>query len=845
MTRKRSLFLSLALLITVSFISTCKAQVPVYKNSSATIAEHVHDLMSRMTLREKIKMLGGTGFTTEPIKRLGIPAMKMDDGPLGVRWGKATAFPSGTAIASTWDTALVNQVGKAIGREVRGKGRNVILGPNVNISRLPLNGRTFEAYGEDPYLSSELGVGYIKGVQSEHVAATVKHYAANTEEDNRMYVDDKVSERALHEIYFPAFKAAVQQGHVLAVMSAYNKVNGFYCSDNHYLLNKVLKGDWGYKWMVMSDWGGVHNTMTTAKNGLDLEMPTGKYLNNKTLYAAVKSGKIKESTINDKVRRTLRVMFKLGLFDHPDKANPALVNSKENQQVALKTEEDGIVLLKNNANVLPLNFNRDKSIAIIGTSAKNARIHGGGSAMVTPYFSVSPLQALKTKIGSKTKLQYVPGAMLDSDAEPVPTSIVYTNKSGNQHGWKANYYNNSEFKGKATLTRIDKHINFINFGKQSNMNLPQNKFKKGFSVEWTGYLKPKKSGDYVFDIGTNNGFKLYLNNKLISQHKRSFAPGIDKYKVHLDANKFYNVRMDYYQASPGMNVYFVKLGMRPNNEKLIRQAQLLASKSDVALVFVGDTPEIETEGHDRKTLHLPGDQEALINAVAKANKHTIVVINAGAPVVMSKWLHNVDGVVEAWYGGEEDGNAITNVLTGKVNPSGKLPITFPKAWKDCPAYDSYKPHDSVSVFTEGVFVGYRYFDKHNIQPLFPFGYGLSYTRFAFQNLNVQQSSEASNPSVKVSFEIKNTGKRAGAEVAQLYVGENNPKIPRPVKELKKFVKVNLKPGESKVVHFTLNKNAFAYWSPMTKKWTVDPGKYTIMVGNSSRTLPLKNTVTLK
>lgn len=844
MVGKKPLVLSLFLVLTAGIISSCKKQVPVYKDSTASISARVSDLLGLMTLKEKITMLGGTGFTTQPIKRLGIPAMKMTDGPLGARWGKATAFPAGTAIASTWDTTLVNQVGKAIGREVRGKGRNVILGPNVNIARVPLNGRTFEAYGEDPYLSSELGVSYIKGVQDEHVVATVKHFVANNQEDDRMYVDVNVSQRALHEIYFPAFKAAVQQGDVWAVMSAYNKLYGYYCSASHFLLNKTLKNDWGFKWMVMSDWGGVHNTMTTAKNGLDLEMPTGRYLNNKTLYDAVKSGKIKISVINDKVRRTLRVMFKIGLFDHPDKPNPALVNSKENQQIALKTEEEGIVLLKNRNDVLPLNLKRDKSIAVIGTSAKITRISGGGSAMVTPYFSVSPLQALNQKLGGKTSIKYAPGAVLDSDVQPIPKSIVYTSETGNQHGWTTEYYDSNDFKGKVAVKRIESSINIHHFGKDSNLDLPMSKFKNGFSVRWSGYIQPKKSGDYVFDISSNNGFKLYLNDKLISKNARGFASGLDTYRVHLEASKKYHVRMEYYEAIPGMNVFLVKMGMRPDNARLIREAQQLASKSDVALVFVGDTPTIETEGHDRKSLHLPGDQEALINAVAKANKRTIVVVNAGAPVVMGDWLTHVDGVVEAWYGGEETGNAITNVLTGEVNPSGKLPITFPKAWKDEPAYKTYQPLDSVAHYKEGIFVGYRYFDKNNIQPLFPFGYGLSYTSFAFNNLKVQNST-VSNPAVNISFEIKNTGKTEGTEVAQVYVGENNPKIPRPVKELKKFVRVDLKPGESKVIHLSLNKNAFAYWSPETKKWTVDSGKYTVMVGNSSRKLPLKETVSLK
>ncbi len=797
--------------------------------------------MSRMTLKEKIDLLGGTGFGTKEFKNLGIPSMKMDDGPLGVRWGKATAFPSGPSIASTWDTTLVRKVGEAIGREVRGKGRNVILGPNVNIARMPLNGRTFEAYGEDPYLTSRMAVSYIKGVQKEHVAATIKHFVANNEEDNRMYVDDKVSKRALEEIYFPAFKAAVKDADVLAVMAAYNKVNGYYCSENNYLLNEVLKNEWGFKGLIMSDWGAVHSSIPTMNNGLDLEMPTGKYLNNKTLDNAIKDGTIKVATINDKVRRILRVMFKLGMFDHQNKADSSLVNSSENRQIALQTEKEGIILLKNQNDILPLNTKKLKTIAVIGTSASIARVTGGGSAMVTPYFSVSPLQALREKLGGKVRIHYAPGVMLNSDVKPVNPKFVTSGM--HIHGWEGKYYNSDDFSGDVQVKRTDKVINFRDFGSDNNLNLDKKNFKKGFSVIWSGNLSVPKSGNYVFDIVNNNIFELYIDGKLVAQAKRGFGADVTTYKTHLVANRKYRVRLKY-QESPGMPVHFIKFGLRPTNEEMIREAEKIAANSDMALVFVGDSKEVESEGHDRTSLSLAGRQDELIEAIAGKNKHTVVVINAGAPVTMP-WLEHVDGVVDAWFGGEEVGNAITDVLTGNYNPSGKLCITFPRKWSDEPAYKTYMPKDSVAHYSEGIFVGYRYFDKNDITPLFPFGYGLSYTTFSYDDLKINSESSSHDPDIKGSFRITNTGKRTGAEVAEIYVGEQNPEIVRPVKELKNFARIELKPGESKMVHFTLNRDAFHYYNPMKNQWTVDPGKYDIMIGRSSRDIPLKKVVVLK
>ena len=704
------LFISSIMLLGIS-IHQVKDQMLPYKDQRLPIDDRVQDLLGRLTLQEKISLLGGTGFATKPIPRLDIPELKMSDGPLGVRWDKSTAFPAATCIAASWDTSLVNKVGKSIAEELKSKGRNVILGPCVNIARLPLAGRTFEAYGEDPYLASRMAVSYIEGVQSEGVAATVKHFAANNQEYERMFVNEKIDHRTLNEIYFPAFKAAVEDAKVLCVMSAYNKINGQYCSENDYLLKTKLKDDWNFDGLVMSDWGAVHSSIPTANSALDLEMPTGQYLNEQALLDSVKAGVVKEETINDKVRRILTVMFKLDLFDENEAADTALTNTPEHRQVAYQAAVEGIVLLKNKDNVLPLNLDKIKSIAILGPNAAVARTTGGGSAMVNPIYSVSPLEALRNKLGDKIKINFAEGVNLSGDIK----KLEYLPSEG------------------GTVTR---------------------------------------------------------------------------------------------------------LGLGSAIDDSIRKAVQAAKESDVAIVFAGTSYSYETEGKDRDDLTLPAGQDELIKEVAKANKNTFVVMITGSPVLMSSWIGKVNGLVQAWFGGDEAGNAIADVLLGKYDPSGKLPITFPARWKDCSAYDSYKKQDSVSVYSDGIFVGYRWFDEKNIKPLFPFGYGLSYTTFSYNNVDIKTLDDA----YEVMFKVKNTGSVEGVEIPELYVHDPDKAIVSPVKELKRFDRISLKPGETKDVKFILKKTDFAHYDADKEEWITHPGTYEILIGSSSRDLKLEDKI---
>ena len=803
------------------------------KDSQQQIDDRVEELINKMTLQEKITMIGGDEMATIPVERLGIPALKMTDGPIGVRWGKTTAFPSGIAMASTWDTTLIEKYGEAIGQETKGQGRDVILGPCVNIARLPMGGRNFESYGEDPFLTSRLTVNYIKGVQKEGVAATVKHFAVNNQEHERMFVDAQVDERTLNEIYLPAFKAAVEEADVLAVMSAYNKLNGKYCSEKSSLLIDKLRNEWGFQWLVMSDWGAVHSSMPTFKDGVDLEMPRGDYLNYDSLKTAFEEGVITEKKLDEKIRRILKVMFKLGLFDSNRVYDSTLVNSKAHQKFALDAAKEAIVLLKNEESILPLNLNTIKSLAVIGPNADVARTGGGGSSMVNPVYSISPLEGLKNILGDKVKINFEKGVLINGDTKPLEEKFFFKDKNLNENGINAEYFDNKNLSGEPVKIVNDKQINFEWDNGSPFKDFPEN----NFSVRWTTYLRPPVSGEYELLAATDDGVKLYLNDKLLINDWVDRATTTSSCKIKLEKDKPYKMVLEYYENGGGA---VAKFGWNLPGENKITKAVEAAKNSDAAIIFAGTSNNYESEGFDRKDLVLPAEQDKLIEAVSKVNPNTIVVLITGSPVLMNSWIGNVKGIVEAWFNGEEIGNAIAEVLTGKYNPSGKLPVTFPKRWEDCSAYPYYMKQDSVTKYGDGIFVGYRHFDKNNIEPLFPFGYGLSYTNFEYKNFKLENNGDE----VIASFDLKNTGKVAGSEIAQLYVRDVESSVERPVKELKGFSKIRLNPGETTNVKISLNKNAFMFFDPKTKKWTLEPGEFEIMIGSSSRDIYLKDKITL-
>jgi beta-glucosidase len=809
-----------------------------YKDPKVPTEKRVEDLLSKMTLEEKVDMLSGTGFASKPNLRLGIPELKMTDGPVGVRWERSTAFPASIMLAATWDTTLAGRYGWAIGRETKAKDRNVILGPCININRVPQGGRNFESYGEDPFLTSRIAVSYIKSVQSQNVVATAKHFATNNQEWERGTINNHVGLRALYEIYLPAFKAAVQEGGTMAVMSAYNRLNGPFCSENTFLLQDVLKKEWKYDGLVMSDWGAVHSTLETANNGLDLEMPYGEFLGKEKLLPLVKEGKVKESTIDDKIRRMLRVMFRVGLFDGSPSEKPA-ANDPAHRRVALDVARAGIVLLKNENNILPLNTASLKSVAVIGPNAAIAQTGGGGSSMVDPAFTESPLAALKRTFGASIQVNYAIGVRLAGDVAAIDSSFFFLpNDTTGTHGLLGEYFANKELKGEPAVRRVDKAIDFRwDDGGPANGIGDDN-----FSARWTGKIRPKESGTYEFTVATDDGARLTVNGQLLIDDWSDHATVPRSARYAMEAGKSYDLKMEYYENA---GAAVARLGWTKPGVDELGDAIAFAKKSDVALLFVGNSQYQESEGFDRSSLELQPAQVELINAVAKANPNTIVVLNAGAQVVMEDWIGNIRGLVDAWFPGQEGSQAIAEVLTGIANPSGKLPITVPKRWEDCSAFGSYPGANGETEYSDGILVGYRHFDAKNIDVQYPFGFGLSYTTFAVGAVTVTPVAKSKNNEYKVSVSVENTGNFAGSEVVQVYVHDVHAKVLRPMKELKAFTKVALQPKEKKTVELQLNKSSFAYYDDVKRAWVVTKGEYEILVGTSSRDVAVKRSITLK
>lgn len=805
--------------------------VMIFAQTKDEIESKVETLIKQMTLEEKIDLIGGNEFETKPIERLGIPSLKMCDGPLGVRWGQATAFPSGILMGATWNPELIAKLGSALAEEVKAKGRHVILGPCVNIARIPMGGRNFESFGEDPYLTSRIAVEYIKGVQSQNVAATIKHFAVNNQEYERMSVDVKVDERALNEIYFPAFKAAIEEANVLAFMSAYNKLNGYYCSENDYLLKKKLKGEWKFDGLVMSDWGAVHSSIPTFNNGLDLEMPNGKYLNRDSLLKHLKSGELSEDILDDKVRRILKTMFRLNLFDKSE-SDTTKLNSEEHKQIALDVAREGIVLLKNQKNILPLQLDKIKSIAVIGPTSNVAVTGGGGSSMVSPFYAVTPLDAFTNKIGDKVKINFAQGVVINGAIKPIKTEFLYTSKNEKEHGLIGEYFTNKNLEGEPFKVRVDNIINFAWEWDTPFDYFPEDKF----SVRWSGYLKVDATDNYTIDVSSDDGVRLFIDDELVIDDWNDHAEMTNSYSLKLEANKFYKIKLEFYENG---GAAICRLGLRREDLNLLSDAITAAKNSDIALVFVGTNYTYESEGFDREDLVLPQNQDELINRIVEVNPNTIVILTTGSPVLMSKWIDKVPALLESWFAGEQIGNAIAEIILGEVNPSGKLPITFPVRWEDCPAYDTYKKEKEKSVYAEGIFVGYRYFERNNIKPLFPFGHGLSYTQFKYSDFNFNDTNLTPNDSLVVSFKLKNIGNKTGKEVVQLYSSILISSVERPKKELKKFTKVELKPGEEREVSFIIYpKDLMFYYNG----WDIEEGYYEIKIGSSSSDIKFKKTI---
>ncbi|MEI7896033.1 MAG: glycoside hydrolase family 3 C-terminal domain-containing protein [bacterium] len=807
------------------------SQAQVYKDPAAGTEARIKDLLVKMTLDEKIYQLSGygdIGFDTRENKRLGIPGFKMTDGPLGVRWGKATSFPCGVALAATWDTALIARLATALAEETHAKGRNYLLGPCVNIHRFPAGGRNFESYGEDPWLASRLAVNYIRTLQSHGVIASVKHFALNNQEWRRTEVNVAADERTMREIYLPAFEAAVKEAGVYTVMSAYNKVNGWWCSENKVLLTGILKNEWGFKGLVVSDWVSTHSTVNAANNGLDLEMPSGDVFSKAKLKKAISEGKVSEATINDKVTRILRVKFQAGLFDRQISPDTTVLTGEAHKNLAREIARESIVLLKNDRNLLPLDMDNLKKIAVIGPNAAVARVGGGGSSRVIPYYSISPLGAIEKMVGDVTRVYYAPGdELLSTPILPIgPEFLKPATFPGN--GLTAEYFGNKKLEGKPVLTRID---STVYFNWEDDPPAP-GIGKDGYSVRWSGTVTPPETRSYTFYTASDDGVMLFIDGKKVIDNWSDHGTSVDSVKVDLAAGKAYPVTVEYYEN--GGNAVMMlgwDLPQDKRNNTMIADAVNAARSAEVAIVFAGTSDSYESEGFDRiGGLRLPGNQDDLIRAVAEANPNTIVVLNTGTPVITEKWLAKVPVLLEAFFPGQEGGNAIADILFGHSSPSAKLPFSFISGYGQTPAYKGYMNASLEAPYGEGIFVGYRYLEKNNLVPTFPFGFGLSYTTFSYSDIRVLTGE---NNTFSVSVKVKNTGSVAGSEIVQLYVSEANSRVSRPAKELKGFVKITLEPGQEKQVTLPLNFRSFAWFDSAGRKWTADPGTYDILVGSSS------------
>ncbi|HEV7444933.1 MAG TPA: glycoside hydrolase family 3 C-terminal domain-containing protein [Steroidobacteraceae bacterium] len=831
-------------------------------------------LVAAMTLNEKIDLVTGTpcslyGYYKRAIPRLGIPALTMADGPGGVRvnnqatnGGRATEFSAPIALAASWDLSLARGYADLAASEAFATGHNVLMGPEVDIDRTPLAGRAFEAYGEDPYLTSQMAVPFIHAIQLHPVMSVVKHYHVYNQETKRFAVDAQIDERTLREIYTVPFEAAALEGPG-GVMCSFNSVNGSFMCENAPLLS-LLKKQLGFAGFVMSDYGATHSTVPSALAGLDMEQPSENYYGQK-LKDAISAGQVPLSGLDDKVTRIVTPMFQFGLFDRP--VNISSFAEQEHGAESRSIAEQGVVLLKNAGGLLPLPTGL-KSIAVIGADANNASAEGGGSAEVKPTYTVSPLQGIQQRAGTGVRVQYLPGTDPVNAAHTligeagVPSSVLTPivpagaaqPAQSMAHGLYAQYWLNSSFQGTPDVTRVDPQVavmmgfaNFPGFSASSLPGLPTTFNTARFSARWTATLVAPATGDYTLTLTSLGQAWVYIDDKLAIDHGSVHDVASLSTTLHLAAGEQHALRIDYIAMIPsGLTGAAARITggkiiltwTPPENAvpPAVQAAADLAKASDVAVVVVRD---YETETYDRPSMALPNGQDELIQQVAAANPRTILVNMTGQPITMP-WLGSVPAVLQAWYAGQEQGNVIARILFGDVNPSGKLPITFPQNQEQTPTdnrQDQYPGLNDEVSYSENVYVGYRWYDANGLEPLFPFGYGLSYTTFQYGKLQVQNQPAA------VSFNLTNSGPRTGAEAVQVYVGPLAGNAATPPKQLAGFTKVRLEPGATTRVTVALNPKALAHWDVATHAWMVSAGQVAVYVGSSSRDLRLSGTIT--
>lgn len=799
--------------------------------------DRIEELLSRMTLDEQVSLLSGRDFWSTPaIPRLGIGALRVTDGPNGARGGgsliggvKSAAFPAGIALGATWNVGLLREIGAALAEEVKSKGAHMLLAPTVNIHRSVTNGRNFECYSEDPILTAVLSTAYIQGLQGAGIAATIKHFVGNESEIERTSISSEIDERTLRELYLVPFEWAVKKAGTWGVMSSYNKLNGIFTSENEWLLTTVLRREWGYEGIVMSDWFGSHSMAPTIEAGLDLEMPGPPRDRGVLLVDAVKLGDVSAEAVAARARNMLRLLERVGVLDGLPETAERADDRPAHRALIRRAGAAAAVLLKNEG-VLPLDKGDVQKLAVIGPNAKVAQIMGGGSAQLNPHYRVSPYDALAAAVGEDL-LVYAEGCT-NRRFEPLLTG-----------GFTVEFFDSPDLSGPVVHTTSQQDAEAFWFGAVGGGKVDPARY----SARLTGRYVAEASGPHRVGIFSAGLSRVLVEGRVVADawtqwsHGRTyFEEGCDEVvgTIELIAGRSYEVVIEF-AARPSRTLSFAafRAGLgRPLGDAEIAAAAEAARGAEVALVFVGRNGEWDTEGSDLLDIRLPGRQDELVAAVAAANRRTVVVLQTGGPVEMP-WTDDVAAIIEAWYPGQEAGNAIADVLFGDAEPGGRLPQSFPVCWGDNPTRSQdaqiYPGANGRVRYEEGVFVGYRHYEKTGISPRFPFGFGLGYTEFALSELTVDAHRFEADGEVTATVTVANIGRRSGSTVVQLYVGDDEASVPRPAKELKAFEKVVLARGESRRVTLTLDARAFAFYRPEAKHWLVEPGRFTLLVGTSA------------
>lgn len=783
------------------------------------------ELVAKMTLEEKLDYIGGYNrFYIRAIPRLGIPEIRMADGPQGVRNNtQSTMFASGIAAAATWNRDAVYNMGVGLGQDSRARGVHILLGPGVNIYRSPLCGRNFEYFGEDPYLAAQTAVQYVKGVQSQGVMACIKHYAANNQEWDRHNVSSDIDERTLHEIYLPAFYAAIEQAGVGAVMCSYNLINSVHASENSYLNIEVLRNMWGFEGILMSDWNATYSAINAANGGLDLEMPSGKLMNYKHLASPIADGIVDIRTIDTKVQHILQTLISFGFFDRPQKDESISERNPFSDNASLELARNGVVMLKNDG-ILPL---KKGKVAVVGMQA-NTVPTGGGSGFVHPFETCSVSEGMSQMKGFKV---FTTDEAFTKSLE----GKFFTSKDLSRAGLYAEYFNNKKMSGSPVMSRVETIINHSwkngNSPKKSVVNHNQ------FSIRWSGVFRSDKDEKIEFILRGDDGYRMFIDNKEVISDWGNHSTTQGSYIFEAKASQNYDIRIEYFDHSGDARVelrMFDK-GYVANNADIIRSA-------NAVVACVGFDSNTEKENADR-TFEFPYAQGEMIRQIAAINPNVIVVVNAGGGFEMESWIDSAKAVLLAWYPGQEGGQAIAEIISGKLNPNGRLPISIERKLEDNPTWGSYYHNLDVKVrnnpykrvnYKEGLFLGYRGYDRKDVKPMFPFGFGLSYTTFKYDNLKVTNGANG----YLVEFDVTNTGKVDGAEVAQVYVGYNDKSVIQPVKQLKGYDKKHIAKGATHHFAIELPYSELKYYDIISHNFVDASKDITIYVGASAEAIYL-------